>query len=215
MSYSAAIDRMMASLRPRLPGVLDAAIQNELFIVVDEFLKGSLAWKECLAITTQVGVQEYDFDPDVNSIVFELISSYQQTNPTPTTSPWDEAGSIRVPASMPVPGSLFVQTPPSQVITFQIKVALTVNSPVSTDGYPILPTWLCDRYAQSAWLDGVLGKMMSQPAKPYSNQQMAVYHLRRFRTGMAMAKVDSLHDNTYRGQRWMYPQSFATRRRHG
>lgn len=211
MSYSAAIDRMMASVRPRLPGALDVAIQNELFIVVDEFFKGSLAWKECIPINVQAGTQEYDLVPDTNGIVWELMACYQQLNPAPGVSPWDQSGSAPIAARMDVPGSLYLMNPVSQAGTIQAQIAMTVDAPTTSDGYPIAPVWIANRYAQSVWLDGVLGKMMSQPAKPYANPQLSLTHLRRFQAGIMKAKVLAQHANTYRGQNWKFPQTFAVR----
>jgi hypothetical protein len=204
MSYSPAIDRMMASLRPRLPGALDGAIQNELFIVVDEFLRGSLAWREKIEVQMQVGVCEYDVVPDQSAIILQLMGVKDIT----------ECGrGIR--AGMPEPGVLKIQCPPTQADLLLVEVSLTVNAPTSKDGYPLVPLWLCDRYAQTAWLDGVLGKMMSQPAKPYSNQQMASFHLKRFRGWISKAKVARQHANVYRGQNWQFPQQFNVRHWHG
>ena len=204
MSYSPAIDRMMASVRPRLPGALDPAIQNELFIVVDEFLRGSLAWQECVDVQTQVGLSEYDVVPDESAIILQLMSVEDKTE-----------GCVGVQAGMPTPGVLKLQNPPTQTDLLKVKVSLTINAPTSSDGFPLVPLWLCDRYAQTAWLDGVLGKMMSQPAKPYSNQVQALYHLRRFRGWVSKAKVAAQHANVYRGQNWQYPQQFNVRHWHG
>lgn len=211
MSYSRAIDRMMASVRPRLPGVLDPAIQNELFIVMDEFFKGSLAWKNVVPISVVAGTQGYDLEPDDNGIVWELMLSYQQLNPATGQSAWDTTGSVPVPARMDVPGTVYFMNPVNEAGTVQVQVALTVDQPLTSDGFPIAPLWLCDRYAQSVWLDGVLGKMMSQPAKPYSNAQLSLFHLRRFRSGIMKAKVTAQHANVYRGQAWKFPQQIAVK----
>ena len=50
--------------------------------------------------------------------------------------------------------------------------------------------------------------MMSQAAKPYSSERLAVYHMRRFRSGIAAARTDAMRQNAYRGQAWRFP-SFA------
>lgn len=194
---------MMEDVRVRVPGALDPAIKTELFKVVDEFLKGSLAWKEEVEIPTVVGTRDYDIVPDKNGLIWQLIGAEDTTTHLPVFS------------GMPVPGELRLEHPPTQVVTLKVVVAMTVNAPTTRDGFPIVPIWLCDRYAQSAWADGVLGKMHSQPAKPYTNQAMSVYHLRRFANSIAKAKVDAAHQNTYRGQSWSFPQQFRVRHRWG
>ena len=116
-------------------------------------------------------------------------------------------------AVMPTPGEIQLSTDPSVAQIFTARLALTISDPVMRDGYPEFPQWAYDKHSETV-LSGLLGRMMSQPAKPYTNMQLSVYHMRRFRDGIARAKVEAMHQNVYRAQSWRFPQTFARRKGH-
>ena len=93
-------------------------------------------------------------------------------------------------AVMPTPGELQLSVDPNAAQTFTARLALTISDPVTRDGYPEFPQWTYDKHSETM-LSGLLGRMMSQPAKPYTNMQLSVYHMRRFRDGIALAKVEA------------------------
>ncbi len=57
-------------------------------------------------------------------------------------------------------------------------------------------------------VEGVIGRLQLQPNKPYSDTTSAMYHLRRFRSGMQQARTAALHNNTYGVNSWNYPRTF-------
>jgi hypothetical protein len=62
-----------------------------------------------------------------------------------------------------------------------VLVALTVVDPVdANDALPDFPDWFFIHYKQEI-TDGVLSRMMSQPAKPYFSREGFMYHGRKFR----------------------------------
>jgi len=58
-------------------------------------------------------------------------------------------------------------------------------------------------------LDGLLGRMMTQPNKPYTNSQLAIFHMRKFVQACASARVEWQRNNTYRTQAWAFPGGFS------
>jgi hypothetical protein len=110
-----------------------------------------------------------------------------------------------------LPSTLTLLTAPNKTEVFTARVALTVTDPVTRDEYPVFPDWVINKYSNDIQ-DGVLGRMMTQIAKPYTNERMAIYHMRQFRGAIAFAKVEAMHQNVYRGQNWKFPQTFARRR---
>jgi hypothetical protein len=84
-------------------------------------------------------------------------------------------------------------------------VALTPAPSASVDNY--LPARLWTKHFQ-ALLDGVLSRMLMQPAKPYSNVTLGTYHAKRFRKFLALARADVEENSTFDGQNWVFP-SFA------
>jgi hypothetical protein len=117
-----------------------------------------------------------------------------------------------VRASMPETNKIRLAHSPQEADTYQAWVVLTVTDPVTRAGYPVVPDWMVERY-RSVLLDGVLARMMSHAAKPYSSPTMAAYHQRAFNSGMGTARIEADRQNTWGAQAWRFPQTFATNRR--
>lgn len=195
---NADFNRLMDQLRIRLPGALDGTIQLELFSVMNEFFQNSNCWTE-----------------DIPMRVVPTRKSYEIVSTTPSTMnrlySVETSSGVSVAATMPVPGTIELLNLPSQEDTYTVTVALTITDPVDREGYPEFPDWFLSKYGNDI-LDGVLGRMMSQIAKPYSQPQMAQYHMRRFVQATNKAGVEAIHGNVYRGQNWRFPQTFARRK---
>lgn len=195
---NADFNRLMDQLRIRLPGALDGTIQLELFSVMNEFFQTSNCWSE-----------------DIPMKVVPTRTTYEIVSTTPSSINrlfWVKTPSgVPVAATMPVPGTIELANPPSEEAVYTATVALTITDPVDREGYPEFPDWFLNKYSNDI-LDGVLGRMMSQFAKPYSQPQLAQYHMRRFVQAANRAGVEAIHGNVYRGQNWRFPQTFARRK---
>jgi hypothetical protein len=191
------MNRLMDHARIRLPGALDAAIQMELFTVMGEFLNKTNLWYEDITFQTQPEVATYAVTPSAGAIA-RLLGVM-------------DASRAAVSAAMPIIGTVCLAYPPSGPQTYTARVSLMVTDPVTPDGYPQFPEWVLARYGDDL-LEGVLGRMMSQMAKPYSSAAGAQFHLRNFRAATAQAKVEASHQNVYRAQNWRFPQTFGSRR---
>lgn len=197
------IERLMNTARVRLPGATDAPMQLELFTVMDDFFKGSNLWQEDIDFTVAGSAPAgtiYYLTPTGPCIIDKLMWCY--------AAPAENAlrGS-QITATMQTPGELILRTQPNTDEVYRATVALTVQDPTQRDGYVTFPKWVLDKY-RTVILDGLLGKMMSQPAKPFTDKQLSVYHLRRFKAGISEARVEGQRNNVYRSQAWRFP-SFA------
>lgn len=192
------LNRLMDNLRIRLPGATDTVLQTELFATLDEFLGGSNIWTEDIEFAVTAGETDYTITPSGISTINRLMGVVDQNE-------------LPVAVTMAEPGELKLVYEPSVAGTYTAQVALTVADPTTRDGYPVCPDWILGKYANDI-LDGVLGRMMSQIAKPYTNERMAIYHMRRFAGVVSRAKVEVQHRNVYRGQNWRFPQTFARRK---
>lgn len=195
---SAELNRLMDSLRIRLPGAVDSNIQNELFAALDEFLQKSNIWTEDVEFSVQAGVTTYTILPSGVATINRLMGVV-------------DANQLPVAVSMAIPGEIVLVYEPTTTGTYTAQVSLTISDPTTRDGYPVLPDWILGQYGNDI-LDGVLGRMMSQIAKPYTNERMAIYHMQRFAGATSQAKVAAHHRNVYRGQNWRFPQTFARRK---
>lgn len=201
---TADMTRLMDHCRVRLPGALDSAIQQEMFAALDHMLQTTQLWYEDITFTANPTLDTYEENP----------AAYTYTM-TPTSGAVvrlltvANADGRLIGAAMPVIPDLILAFPPAATEDYTARVALTVTT-VDGDGYPVLPDWILKKY-QSKILDGVLGRMMSQIAKPYSSAQMAAMHLRLFNSFVQRAKAEALRENVYASQRWLFPQSFNRR----
>jgi len=196
---NADFNRLMDQLRVRLPGALDGTLKLELFSVMDDFLQSTNCWQEEIAFEVNPNEKTYYVFTIANAGITRLMSIT-----TAAKSP--------IAAMMPEPGTIVLHNDPAKVETYIATVSLTVTDPTDNEGYPEFPEWILGRYANEI-LDGVLGRMMSQIAKPYSQPQLASFHMKRFSQAVGRATAAVLHGNVYGGQRWMFPQTFASRRK--
>ena len=202
---SLVLDRLMKNARIALPGSLDNAISLELFNVLDQFFRDSGIWTEEIPFTVlagdPVGTIYYIEPAGVSSIVRLIgVRNYD---------------SFRQRCAMFIPGEVTFLSPPSNNdadVNYWATVVLSIVDPVMSDGYPEFPEWIVEKYGIGI-LDGVLGRMMAQPAKPYTNRELAIAHLAAFRRTISHAGTESLHGNVHNAQAWVYPQSFRTRSR--
>lgn len=193
------LNRIMDNLRVRLPGAVDDVIRLELFNVLNEFCRGSNIWRETIDVPISAGVTVYDLTPSGNSKIVRLINVLDG-NDFPVTAAIDITDY-----------TLELFDTPNTSSTFYATVALTVDDPVNAEGYANFPSWILALY-QTDIEDGVLARMMSQPAKPYSNTQLALFHQRRFTSATAVARAEAQRRYTYGGQVWRFPQSFNRRK---
>ena len=192
------LSRLMDNARVRLAGATDGAIKLELFAILNDFFQSTNIWREDIPLAVTPDSQEYEVIPFSVSTINRLMWVY------------DDKG-FAVSAIMPVPGTLNLAYQPDVAKTLSVTVALTVTDPVTREEYPEFPDWILNKY-NTCILDGLLARMMSQTAKPYSNAQMALFHGKSYTQGCSFAKVETERNNVYRNQSWRFPQTFNRRR---
>ncbi len=200
---TANFNRLLDNARIKAPGALDAAIQIEIFDACLEFFDASGIWYEDIAFTVTPTTSTYNENPD--AYTYQAVPS--QGTPIRLAGVLDTGG-FPISASMETPGFIVLTSSPEEETTYRARIILNVVDPVTREGNPEFPDWILTKYG-SYLLDGVLGRLMGQLAKPYSSPMTAQYHLRRFRKGISQARAEARHANIYGAQRWSFPQSFA------
>jgi hypothetical protein len=132
------------------------------------------------------------------------ISGVFQIDPSNPLTPKNIRG-----ATMPNFGTLQLTEVPGAAATYAVTVVLNVSLPFDKNGFPIVSDWVLQIYSTGI-LDGLLGRMMMQPNKSYTNVQAATYHLKRFDGVINQARVAALRQNAFGTQAWVYPQLFRT-----
>lgn len=199
-------DQLMKQAQVKIVGASDNGLKGEFYDVLSEFMNDSSIWTQDVTVNYLPNVQVYPlFVPEGQILRLIGVSDWGTTVPTPQTVTPPSASFI--PALMQDIGTLVVKNPPT--VSGYYQVTLVTNTALPTDRHmvPDAPSWLLPIW-HVGLLDGLLGKMMTQPNKSYSNSQQGAYHLKRFRDAIARARVSKLRANTNGSQAWRFPQQF-------
>lgn len=197
--------QLLNRARVKLPGSSDADIKAELFDVLHEFFDESSIWTESIHLNVIAGTATspntiYQVTPSQGQIV--RLGSVVDGN------------GVGQPAVMPALGTIVFANPYNVNQTFTVTVIESVALPTLKHMVPDIPDWVLPKW-HLVIIDGILGKMMGQLNKPFSNASTSTYHLRRFRNGIAQARVAALRANSFGTQAWRFPSGFATRSQRG
>jgi hypothetical protein len=204
MVATADISRLQNDARARLPGAIDSQINQAMFAVFDEFFRGTNLWTETLPFAVSALANE--------AFASFIVVPYEQAKINRLQYVLNSGMQGMTNTVMNIPGILTVQPPPTTADVYFANVALTIFDPTDGDNIPITPPWIVTKYRQD-FLDGILGWMFSQPSKPYFNERLSIYHMRRWRSAVARAKIEAARGNKYRTQAWYFPQLFAAPKR--
>jgi hypothetical protein len=196
------INRLMDNARVNLPGALDGALQTEFFNVINDFLEKSNLWTEDIAFpVTSVNVRgtTTEITPSagaINRLMYVLDGDGCQRRMT-----------------MSEPGVLLFVDVPNVAATWVARVAKTVIDPIPTSGrlagFPQAPGWILTKY-NNGLLSGLMGNMMAQVSKPYTNPKLSLLHMRKYGQALSHARAEARHQNLFSGQTWRFP-SFGNR----
>ena len=175
---------------------------------MSEFFRDSGVWTQDVSVPYQPGVQIYPLFVSSGQITDLVgVSDWGTTVPSPTVATPPSATFI--PALMPDFNTLLVKNPPNIAGYYLVTVKCNVALPTDKHMVPDAPDWFLPRYHLGV-LDGLLGKMMFQPQKSYSNSVTGAYHLKRFRDAIAQARVQKMRANTSGSAAWRFPQAFRS-----
>jgi hypothetical protein len=210
------IEHFLNQARIKLPGASDTGIKAEFYEVCKEFLEDSNAWVEHVYLPVTAGVQEYNLIPKRGGQIIRLSGVFDG-NRIPVAATMPEFGRlhirwpINISSIVPVAGAPYTLSSSNPYLVAFVK---NLDEPTTKDMLPVVPEFLLKVYSIHV-LDGLLGKMMGQQAKSFSNAQMSLYHLKRFRTGINIAKVAALRQNTQGAQNWMFPRGWRANTQRG
>lgn len=197
------VKQLLAHAQTRLTGASESGIKAELYDVFKEFFEDSNCWREDINFLPLANTRDYLISPAEDGQIIQLIGV------------WDNNGSP-VSAFMPTFGTISLVYPLSNDATdnFTARVIKTVSLPITKDALPIAPAWVLGVYSVHI-LDGLVGRMMGQQQKSYSNNTLSAYHLRRFRVGIQIAKVAAERANLQGAQNWSYPRGWGSNSQRG
>lgn len=201
------IGTWMKDLLPRVPGAVRKIVRRELALACREFYVETCAWhaligpKNMKANRPRYALSPYD---DHSNVIRVLSVEYSGSplmvyprKPVQGSSTGDSPSSYYLEG---VDNVILYPTPTlakADALTFYVALAPKLDS----DYLPKIA--LTHHY--DAILDGTLGRLMSHPAKPYSNATLGMYHLQRFRAAIGSFAALGRQGNAT-GQAWYYPR---------
>jgi hypothetical protein len=231
-----ALIRIIDAARTHCPSVLEGTMRRELYDTVKEFFDESNSWLFELVVQIQSGSNDYILNPCQNAIVTRLMylgrprtspplpPVYLPTDPCQFLQSWSINNSQEVYDTMyniPQDAVLLdagikcpimrIRWNPESNDLWIATLAMNVTDPTDSEGLPQAPNWIINKYYKYI-ADGLISRLMLQPGKPYSSQQGASFHGRRFLQGVGLARTEARHRYTFSSQRWVFPQGWTQRR---
>lgn len=200
MTQSPAFMRFYADAVMHLPGAIPQTMQPEMLAVMRDFLQHTNIWNVERTVNVTSASNTYVVAPDASANFKRLLNFYQQGD---VTKRWFW------PVQMQMPGTLVLQRTVDQPYTLVAVLAQSCIDPVDANGDPVFPSWILDDYFEGL-KSGMIAKCMMQPAKSYSNPQLAVFHWKTYRAARQQAMSDVLRANLYDAQAWVVPQALVT-----
>jgi hypothetical protein len=198
------VSQLLVQAQIKLTGASEGGIKAELYDVLKEFFEDSSCWQE-----------DIPFLPVANEIEY-LLAPAQDGQIIRLTNVWDDKGSPVLQAYMRDFAKLMLVNPLQNDATanYTARVVKTVTLPITRDALPVAPDWTLRVYSVHI-ADGLIGRMMGQQQKTYSNNSLSAYHLKRFRTGIQIAKTAANRDNLKGAQSWSYPIGWRSHSQRG
>lgn len=191
--------------RTRMIGASDAGIKLVLHDVLDQFFNESNSWVEDISLAVAPNVLTY-------TVVLAEVPSGQVMR----LSGVIDNNRVVQPAIMSLDFTTIVlRDPVSSAQTFTASLIKTVRPEDCDDNLmPVAPDWVFQKYYRTL-LAGILGKMMMEDGKPYTNQALGVLQLKDFTAGIAKARVAAAHRNTFGVNAWVFPGGWSSRTQRG
>lgn len=190
---TATLSVWLRDLLPYTPGCTAAVRRRALILACREFFEQSTAWrvvvgpKQLKADRKRYTLSPYDAYADVVRVLSAEMNGHplrrydrrpagrEPDSDLPLGYYMDGPDTVRFwpTSATTIPDSLtfYVALTPKQSVRLLPRVALT--------------------HFYDAIFDGAAGRLMAQPAKPYSNPTLATYHMKRFRNAIGQYAAEA------------------------
>lgn len=205
------LEQLLNQARVTLVGASEGGLKGAFYDVLSEFFNDSSSWSQNVQFSAIPTTVSYQLSVNEGRII-RLVGVSTPNNPQQVAA--GLPAGLFVPALMQDVGTIILANAPNTATTYIAEFVTNVAQPVDRNSLPQAPDW-----ALPIWhvglLDGLLGKMMIQPNKSYSNKETGQYHLKRFRDAIARARVSKLRANTNGSQAWRFPQQYRSTSQQG
>jgi hypothetical protein len=186
-------DRLVNEVQFKCPGSTVNAIRMEVWNVLDDFCREGLAWRETLSVPLTLSVLTYDLTTTDSTIVHVFNIHHPTLDLQNSVYEWNQ---------------LQLYTPPKTAdlaSPVSVVAALAPAIDQGADLEHLVPDDMWTTYHRT-FVKGVLGLMMSQAAKPYSNPQLAAVNWRGYLSDRDVARRSVATDGQPGAQLWAFPR---------
>lgn len=211
MAVTTPVDRLIQTVRAHVPGVPEEMVKLELFNTIDTFFRRTLAWRFPNDITLLANTTEYDVETPAGAVAVAAINATHNGLTMPTFEPSAVsmvAGQLAWAFTQP-DVVLLANAPSSQQLAYPLTVMFALS--IQRDALEIDPgdwqldDWMYDMFFGD-WINGIYASLYGMPAKPWSNPQLAVFHGKKFWSGMSQRKRQANTGFVYGAVGWSFPR---------
>lgn len=183
-----------------LTGASYAGIKAKMYEVMTEFFNDSSCWRECIPFNAVPNKLDYFLEATEGQII--RLSGVADVNNT------------FYAALMPDMNArcIILSHAPNTAQQLFARVVKNVNA--RHKEIPIAPEWTLQKW-HLAIKHGIIGQLMNEQNKSYSDKKGAIYNLSRFRHYINEARAQSLRANTEGATAWRFPQTFRVKSQQG
>src|SRR5215204_3104059 len=171
-------DRLLNELQVKLVGSTVNLLRFEIWNMLDDFCREGLAWRETIDVILEADQPDYVITPVGTDIVRVFSADHDTLDLTGITYDFGTVSLYTVPTADDVGTPLHVVT------------ALAPALDQGADIENLIPADMWSKFHRT-FVKGVLGLAMAQPAKPYSNPQLAAYYWRGYLSDRAVARREA------------------------
>lgn len=199
---SAEYDRLVNNCMTHAPGALQGTVEAELVETLRDFLQQTNIWRGRYELAITPDSICYSIAPGGGVAIKRLMNFFDSAD---LMKRWVW------PAAMDTPGVITLGRAVSKAATWVADVSLyPVDSSNGSDCRRLVPGWILGDYFDAVF-QGTVGRLQTQPLKPYSNMALGTGHLRMYHTAKARARADQAQRNVYDAQAWCFPGALTTR----
>lgn len=195
------VEQLINQCHVELTGASRGGILAKMYEVMTEFFNDSSIWRETITFNAIPNKRDYVLEPTEGQII--RLKGVCDVN-----------GSF-YPALMPDPAArcILLRNAPNQAQQLFASVVKNVSLPTAR-GLPIAPDWVLQKW-HLAIKHGIIGQLMNEQNKSYSEKKGALYNLSKFRQYVNEARAQALRANTEGASAWRFPQQFRANTQQG
>lgn len=194
----------LKDILPQTPGLVRSVATRELILAAREFYEKSTAWRTVLQFDMDADDADYTLTPvDADCEVTKIMDV--AFNGTPMRKFFRRPDGTYEEATTPYayfitePDTIHLWPKPTTALADGLTAYIALV-PLRTA--TLLPD-VTEKLHYEAILDGLLGRLFSHPAKPYSDTARAQYHLSRFQNAIGEYAARAKAGN---GPSWTFPR---------